>query len=202
MISGLFIGIAIMRPRDGASDNPLQEEIAAPIEQASVTALPPTSSNETYLVPTDGGSDSATEASGMAPGFSLLDLTGIEHQLSDHTGQVVLLNFWTSWCPPCREEMPALQSAYEKYYEQGFAILGINLFELDNKGAIDSFVAEFGITFPILLDVDSEVHRRLYRVIGIPTSVFINRSGIIAEVIVGPIPLDELDRRVGDLITP
>lgn len=132
----------------------------------------------------------------MAPNFSLPDLDGQAHRLSDHYGQVVLLNFWTSWCPPCREEMPALQAVYDQYNEQGFTVLGVNLFQLDDRGEIETFVSELGISFPILLDTESIVYQQQYLVIGIPTSVFIDRTGMIAEIIVGAVPLDTLESLV------
>jgi peroxiredoxin len=136
----------------------------------------------------------------MAPDFSLPDLDGQEHRLSDYYGQVVLLNFWTTWCPPCREEMPALQAVYDEYQERGFTVLGVNLYQLDNRGEIENFVGELGISFPILLDTESIVSQQLYRVIGIPTNVFIDRTGMIAEIIVGAIPIDTLEPLVHGLV--
>jgi thiol-disulfide isomerase/thioredoxin len=132
----------------------------------------------------------------FSPNFELLDLSGEPHALSQHRGQAVILNFWTTWCPPCRFEMPALQKMYEQYAEQGFTILGINLTESDDVELIEPYKEELGLTFPILLDFESNVSGSLYRVLGLPTSVFIDRTGIVLEVYVGAIPLEELESKV------
>lgn len=144
----------------------------------------------------------ATELAGavrvgeFSPNFELFDLSGEPHALSQHRGQAVILNFWTTWCPPCRFEMPALQKMYEQYAEQGFTILGINLTESDDVELIEPYKVELGLTFPILLDLESDVSGSLYRVLGLPTSVFIDRTGIVREVYIGAIPLEELESKV------
>ena len=132
----------------------------------------------------------------VPPDFELTDLSGNPHSLSQHRGEAVILNFWTTWCPPCRFEMPALQQVYEKYKDQGFTILGINLTESDDEAMIEPYREELGLTFPILLDRKSEVSESLYRVLGLPTSVFIDRQGVVREVYIGAIPLDDLEDKV------
>ncbi len=135
-----------------------------------------------------------------APDFTLRDLSGNPHTLSDHRGRVVVINFWATWCPPCRVEMPALQDTYETYRDQGVVVLAVNLTQVDELDAIEPYRQELGLTFPILLDSASEVSNGLYRVLGIPTSVFVDRDGVVQEVFVGAIPLEELDTKIRNLL--
>jgi peroxiredoxin len=117
-----------------------------------------------------------------APDFELETLSGRTIALSELRGQVVLINFWATWCPPCRAEMPAIQQVYEQYRDQGFEVLAVNLQEQDAQ--MSAFVEERGLTFPILPDRDGSVSL-VYRVTSIPTTFFVDRSGIIQEIIVG-----------------
>ncbi|MCF6278176.1 MAG: TlpA family protein disulfide reductase, partial [Anaerolineales bacterium] len=99
-------------------------------------------------------------------------------------GQVVLVNFWATWCPPCRAEMPAFQRAYNDYAEQGFVIVAVNATLQDNLADIVNFVQEFALEFPLALDNDGAVYQQ-YQVRSLPTSFFIDREGMISEVVIG-----------------
>ncbi|MFC4767313.1 thiol-disulfide oxidoreductase ResA [Effusibacillus consociatus] len=112
-----------------------------------------------------------------APDFTLTDLNGKAVSLSDLKGKVVLLNFWGTWCEPCRKEMPALQAAYEKYKDKGLVILGVNIGE--SKVSAKGFTDRYGVTFPNVLDTDRKVTLDSYKVKPIPTSFFIDRQGIV-----------------------
>jgi peroxiredoxin len=142
----------------------------------------------------------AVRAGSIAPDFTLADLDNKPHSLSDYRGDVVLINFWTTWCPPCLVEMPALQQAYEKYHEQGFSILGINWTEVDDRAQIRPFVQELGLIFPILLDVDSEVSEDLYQILGLPTSIYVSRDGVVQEIFIGALQLENLEARIQSLL--
>jgi cytochrome c biogenesis protein CcmG/thiol:disulfide interchange protein DsbE len=120
----------------------------------------------------------------LAPDLTLEDIAGEEISLSDLRGQVVLVNFWASWCPPCRAEMAAMEVAYNTYKERGFTILAINSTIQDKKSSAIDFVNENGLTFPILFDYDGSV-TSAYRIGALPTSFFIDRNGVIQEFIVG-----------------
>ncbi|MFV1859145.1 MAG: peroxiredoxin family protein [Anaerolineales bacterium] len=137
---------------------------------------------------------------GIAPDFSLPDLNGEMHSLGEHLGDAVILNFWATWCPPCRFEMPVLQQAFERYSDQGFVVLAVNLTESDDRDLVAPYRDELGLTFPILLDEESLVSGDLYRVLGIPTSVFIDRRGTVREIYIGAIPLAELDSKVQSIM--
>jgi len=119
-------------------------------------------------------SASAAELSGPAPDFALAAKDGGQVTLAELEGQVVMLNFWATWCGPCRQEMPHLETLYKRYSDLGFTLLGVNV-EEDSSGA-DKFLEETPVTFPILFDPKSEVSKR-YDVIAMPSTVLIDRTG-------------------------
>jgi peroxiredoxin len=114
-----------------------------------------------------------------APDFSLPARGGSTIDLSQFKGQVVMINFWASWCGPCRQEMPLLESMYKKYKPLGFTLLGVNV-EPEQKDA-EGFLKQTPVTFPVLFDAKSKVSS-LYNVQGMPTTVFINRKGEVVLV--------------------
>jgi peroxiredoxin len=109
-----------------------------------------------------------------APNFTLKSLDGTNVKLSELRGNVVLLNFWASWCGPCREEMPLLNKIHKKYEPLGFTVLGVNVEE--QSDAAKKFIAQRPVDFPILLDNKNKVSK-LYDVIAMPTTVVIDRDG-------------------------
>ncbi len=120
----------------------------------------------------------------LAPDFTLKTVEGKTIRLSDLRGKkVVLVNFWATWCPPCRLEMPTMQQIYAEYKRRGFEILAINV-DADATQEIRDFVKELRLTFPVLLDPRMEVARR-YRVRALPASVLINRKGVIRHIGLG-----------------
>jgi cytochrome c biogenesis protein CcmG/thiol:disulfide interchange protein DsbE len=135
-----------------------------------------------------------------APDFSLNTPDGQSISLSELRGRPVLVNLWTSWCPPCRAEMPAMQNAYEAYHDQGFEILAVNATNQDSQQDAIDFAGQYGLTFPILLDTSGEVSG-LYQLRSLPTSFFIDRNGVIQDVVIGG-PMSEalLRSRVQQLI--
>jgi peroxiredoxin len=122
------------------------------------------------------------QAGFAAPDFTLETPDGETVSLADLRGQVVLVNFWATWCPPCRAEMPAIQQMYERYRDQGFTVLAVDMQETDAQVA--AFVDEMGLTFPILMDRDGSVSAR-YQVKALPSTFFIDREGIIQNVTLG-----------------
>ena len=122
----------------------------------------------------------AADAARQKADFTLADLQGKLWQLSDLRGKVVLVNFWATWCPPCRKEMPDLQTLYNKYKEQGLVVLSISDEEADK---VAPFIKERNISYPVLLDPGRKVND-LYQVEGIPKSFVYNREGkIVAQSI-------------------
>jgi peroxiredoxin len=114
-----------------------------------------------------------------APQFSLQARGGQNVSLAQYKGQVVMLNFWASWCGPCRQEMPLLESIYKKYNKLGFTMLGVNV-EPDSQAA-NEWLKATPVSFPILYDTESKVSK-LYDVAGMPTSVIIDRAGKVRMV--------------------
>lgn len=123
------------------------------------------------------------EAGYLAPDFALPDLEGKVRRLSDFKGKVVLLNFWSTWCKPCRDEMPSMQRAFEQHNRHGFEIVAVSL-NVEGKPVVEEFVQEFNLTFPVLLDPKKEAGR-LYRVYALPTSFLVDPEGGIAYKLVG-----------------
>ena len=118
----------------------------------------------------------AQEANGLAPDLALEQLSGGQLSLQELAGDVVLLNTWATWCPPCRKELPALEAIYRRYREQGFVVLGVNIGE--TRDLVGSFVTRSGLTFPILLDPD-EASLRAFGTISLPSSFLIDRQGTL-----------------------
>ena len=116
----------------------------------------------------------AASISGPAPNFTLKSLDGKNIKLSELTGNVVLINFWASWCGPCLQEMTLLNAIHQKYEPLGFTVLGVNVEE--NSANAKAFLAERGVDFPILLDSINQVSK-LYDVVAMPTTVVVDRDG-------------------------
>ena len=136
----------------------------------------------------------------LAPDFVLPTLGDTRLALSDFRGQPVLINFWASWCGPCRFEMPMLMEAYDRYSSEELVILGVNFTERDSMEEVETFVNELDISFPILLDVDGHVSTDSYGMIGLPMSVFVDRGGIVKRVVIGPITDNEIDEFMREIL--
>jgi peroxiredoxin len=141
----------------------------------------------------DFSAEVAPKVGAQAPDFTLNDLNGQEVTLSDFRGQPVLINFWATWCPPCRIEKPFLEKAYEKHKGEGFVILGVNMRE--SEETVRAFVNESGTTFPVLLDGSGFVIR-LYKVYAAPTSFFVDKEGIIIDKHMGPLSQKGIEARL------
>jgi len=129
----------------------------------------------------------APKAGFLAPDFTLTSTDGEAFSLSSLRGRPVIVNFWATWCPPCRAEMPAFEQAWQRYKESGLLILGVN--QGESKNAIERFARqEVTTTFPLLLDQTTEVGA-IYAVRALPTTVFIDADGRIQELKIGG-PLD------------
>jgi peroxiredoxin len=119
----------------------------------------------------------------LAPDFSLPSLGGQTVRLSDLRGKAVLLNFWATWCAPCRLEMPTMDKAYQEYKSRGLEILAVSL-DAGSNSVVKNFMQELKLDFPVLSDPDMEV-LRLYRMVGIPASFLIDKQGIVRHREVG-----------------
>lgn len=136
----------------------------------------------------------------LAPDFTLQTLDGETIRLSDLRGRPVLINFWASWCGPCRREMPELIRVYEAHRAEGFVILALNDTSLDSLSAVKAFVEEFQLPFPVLLDETGAVSTDLYQLRGLPTSVFINREGFIVRIYLGAMTGAQIEQYVIEIL--
>jgi len=132
-------------------------------------------------------SSSVLKAGSVPPAFKLVDLDGTVHDSEEYRGQPLIINFWGTFCPPCRNEMPALQHAYEKWKGDGVQFVGINLSE--DKLSVRNFTDQVGARFPILLDRNRQTERA-FGLKQYPTTFFIDRDGAIANILIGG-PLTE-----------
>ncbi|MBT2582861.1 redoxin domain-containing protein [Planococcus sp. ISL-109] len=131
----------------------------------------------------------------LAPDFELMTMDGETVRLSDYRGQRVFINFWATWCPPCRAEMPDMQQLYEEQ-DVPVEILAINLTETEqSEENITSFVEDFGLTFPILMDTNSET-AHTYKVKAVPASYMIDSTGHISFVAPGALNMEFMAREV------
>ncbi len=130
--------------------------------------------------------DEGLQRGKMAPDFTLTTLDGETVKLSDFQGKKVIVNFWASWCPPCKAEMPHMQRYYQEFaQDEQVEILAINLTSGDKVEKVEKFVRDYELTFPIPLDKDGKVGKT-YEVLTIPTSYIIDTKGLIQHKIVGP----------------
>jgi peroxiredoxin len=136
-----------------------------------------------------------------APDFTLMTLDGQPVSLADFTGRPVLINVWATWCPPCREEMAAIQAAYDKYSPRGLVVLGINFSVQDSRPDVESFVKELKLTFPILMDETGEVSSRKYGVHALPVSFFIDSKGVIQRTQFGAMLPTDLEEYLSGILS-
>ncbi|MFE4709826.1 MULTISPECIES: peroxiredoxin family protein [unclassified Paenibacillus] len=129
--------------------------------------------------------DVGIEKGQVAPDFTLQDLSGNPVRLSDFRGKRVMLNFWATWCPPCRVEMPHMQSIYENYESEDVVILGVNMTLTEKAlGDVQPFVQEQKLTFPIVLDEDGEL-MQTYQIVAYPTTYVLDADGVVREKVRG-----------------
>jgi peroxiredoxin len=142
---------------------------------------------------------SAIAPSALAPDFTLHTLGGTNLRLQEQRGRVVMVNFWATWCTPCRQEMPQLNKLYEKYRASGFVLLGVNVDD-DTRRAAD-VATKLGLKFPVLLDTDKAVSR-IYDLSTMPSTVLIDRDGRVRYVHRGYLVGDEAmyDKQIRDLL--
>ncbi|WP_338751520.1 TlpA disulfide reductase family protein [Bacillus sp. FJAT-52991] len=135
-----------------------------------------------------------------APDFTVKTIQGEEVSLSDYEGKKVILNFWATWCPPCKAEMPHMQKYYEKEAEKNnVEILAVNLTKNDKgKETVADFVKQYGLTFPILLDEEGTLGEQ-YQAFTIPTTYVLNTDGTVHQKIVGPMDEAMMEQLVSEL---
>jgi cytochrome c biogenesis protein CcmG/thiol:disulfide interchange protein DsbE len=135
--------------------------------------------------------------SGPAPDFTLTMLDGSQMRLADLKGKVVVINFWASWCGPCRDEAPALQAIWEKYQDKGVVVMGVAYTDTE-KGA-KAFISEFNQTYPNGLDIGTKISE-LYSITGVPETFIIDREGKVAAFMMVAISEQSLSARIDQVL--
>jgi cytochrome c biogenesis protein CcmG, thiol:disulfide interchange protein DsbE len=134
-----------------------------------------------------------------APEFAASDLQDRPVSLADHQGRLVLLNVWATWCPPCRDEIPALQELHERHVAGGLDVVGVSIDSRGERDNVGAFAGRFGVTYPIWLDPSERV-TSVFRTQGVPTTFLIGRDGTVLWRHVGPVTADhpELNRLISE----
>jgi thiol-disulfide isomerase/thioredoxin len=136
-------------------------------------------------------------ASGTKPSnLTLRDLSGKKAQLSQYRGKVVVLNFWATWCGPCREEMPMLVEAEKTWAAKGVAFIAVSLDDNKTKNKIPAFLAQYQVGFPVWTGASTDELDKLRMGKGVPDTAFLDESGVVVARVLGEIRRDELDRRL------
>lgn len=131
-----------------------------------------------------------------APSFSLTNLNGETVNIEDFKGKKVLLNFWATWCPPCKKEMPDMENLYKEYKDKDFVVLGINMTHTEkSEEVVSAFVKEYRLSFPILMDKNGEVSYQ-YELLSYPTTYFIDSDGVIRSKVVGELSKEHMYREM------
>jgi peroxiredoxin len=150
---------------------------------------PAASSDEFSIVP--------AQVDFAAPKLTLTDLSGKTVSLDDYPGSVVLVNLWATWCPPCKEELPSLQTFYENHKAEDFVLIGID--QEETLEVVKPFVAEFGLTFPIWLDEKYQAERK-FNTENLPSSFVIDRTGRVRLMWLGGVSEQFLEKYVANMI--
>ncbi|MDH4186252.1 MAG: TlpA family protein disulfide reductase [Nitrospira sp.] len=127
-----------------------------------------------------------------APDFVLTDLNDKPQRLSDFRGKVVFLNFWATWCKPCREEMPSMEVLYKNFEKDGLVILAVSIDRVTTTKDIPPFIKGMNLTFPVLIDSWGKTDKP-YKRMGVPETFIIDQEGIIREIVIGPRDWTRLD---------
>ena len=127
--------------------------------------------------------------------ITLLDVKGVKHSVSEYRGQVVVLNFWASWCVPCRHEMPVLTAVQKSYSASGLVVLGASLDELPNRKEVETVAKQYRINFPIFLNVSEEDMTNL-GLESVPATVLLDRRGRVMGRLQGELDETDLNRRI------
>ncbi|MDQ6795127.1 MAG: TlpA family protein disulfide reductase [Chloroflexota bacterium] len=169
----------------------------APVVTRSASEAPAASAGLPATSPTASQPTIGVAAGQVAPDFALQSLDGKTIRLSDFRGHPVWINFWASWCPPCRDEMPRLEGVYLNHATDGLVILGVAV--RDSPANAAAFAKEVGVTYPIVLDVPGKVGDQ-YHAVALPVQYWIDRDGIVRDWAFGELPPDQYDPALAKIL--
>ena len=184
---------------DGATDDGATDDGATDDDDASEDSTAASTMVSVGLI-----DDRSVELDELAPDFRLQDLDGRVVMLSDFRGKTVVLNFWASWCPPCREEMPEFQALWDERGAEGsddLVVLAVNFLRDDSVGAATNFIQANDFTFPVIFDTTRGEVAQRYGVRGLPATFFIDRNGIVRTTALGPVFGNLLETGIADADT-
>lgn len=198
-MTGVFLLIGVVwglvaNQQPVQSSSPMLKTTETPVIMNSLST--PTAA-EVWSIPTQAAGSMVAlkrpmvKVGSVAPDFVLEDHDGKPVRLSDLQGKIVVINFWASWCPPCRDEMPDLQWLSEEY-QKDLVVLGVNTAYVDDRSDALAFADELALTFPILFDQSGDVSEGLFSVRGLPTSYWIDRRGTVRQIQVGAMTRDQM----------
>ena len=192
---GLVMLGRVTRAQVQTSPGSAQQKPAPSAVQATQPAQPTPPAQTAQQTPPTPPKDTSDHP--MAPAFSLTDVTGKKLNLADYKGKVVLLDFWATWCGPCRIEIPGFVEMQERYRSAGFAVIGISMD--DGPAAVPQFVREFRMNYPVAMG-DARISELYGGVYGLPTAFIIGRDGRIYAKLEGAFPATVFDRAVRQLL--
>ena len=134
---------------------------------------------------------------GLAPDFTITDFDGRTATLSELRGQVVVINFWASWCPPCREEAAYLEETWRKYEDKGVVFIGVDYVDTEKEAL--AYIAEFDITYLNGPDIGTRISQA-YNIQGVPETFFVAKNGELSGVHIGPMKSPQLDEKIEELL--
>jgi cytochrome c biogenesis protein CcmG/thiol:disulfide interchange protein DsbE len=150
-----------------------------------------------YLPSGSGANGPAALVGKPGPSFAVVDMAGRPASLADYRGKIVVLNLWASWCPPCRAEMPDLERLYRDYAKRGVVVLGVDQGEAADRAR--TFATSLGITYPVLID-DAQQYGRVYAALGLPTTIVVDRTGVVAQAFDGALSYAQMRAAVEPLV--
>jgi cytochrome c biogenesis protein CcmG, thiol:disulfide interchange protein DsbE len=193
--------VEIGRPRSGVTAKRIAVSLVAILAIVGAIYLLDSSqqsaTNAATSINVPGSTGQAPRVGNPAPNFELPNLDGKLVKLSDYRGQPVWINFWASWCPPCRAELPDVEAAYQDKKGQGLVLLAISIGE--DAPVVKQYVEKMGMTSTVLVDSTEAVASR-YRVNGIPTHLFVDKEGFIRDLVVGGLSKTTIGQRLSAIM--
>jgi len=197
--SDLLLRTPFRRPRAGALRNILATLAVGAIIVGLVYFFDRPGDNTRSITLTAAATGEAPRVGKEAPDFRVQGLDGQYFQLSDFRGRPVWLNFWATWCPPCRAENPDIEAVYKAYKDQGLVIVAVDIGEDSNT--VKGYVQRIGLTYRIGLDSDTAIAAQ-YRIAGIPTHYFVDKDGIIRDWRIGGMSKKAMEKKVEAIMSP